>query len=240
MRAALLIARRELRGYTRTMTGWIIAAAVLLIDGLLFNAFALEGSRRSTEVLTRFFYFASGPTMVAAIFLAMRLLAEERQLGTLPLLYASPVRDRDIVLGKFLGALAFLSAVTLATVYMPLLILVHGHISVGHLLAGYLGLLLLGAASLGLGTLGSSLARSQVIAAILGAALLVSLLVAWLLASVTEPPFSALFAAIALHNAHFPSFQAGQVHLRDVAYYLLVTWVPLFATTRVLEARRWR
>jgi hypothetical protein len=54
------------------MTGWIIAASVLLIDGLLFNAFAMEGSRRSTEVLTRFFYFASGPTMVAAIFLAMR------------------------------------------------------------------------------------------------------------------------------------------------------------------------
>jgi gliding motility-associated transport system permease protein len=44
----LLIARRELRGYLRTMTGWIIAASVLLIDGLLFNAFAMEGSRRST------------------------------------------------------------------------------------------------------------------------------------------------------------------------------------------------
>jgi ABC-2 type transport system permease protein len=240
MSAVLLIARRELRGYFRTMTGWIIAASVLLIDGLLFNAFAMEGQRRSTEVLTRFFYFASGPTMVAAIFLAMRLLAEERQLGTLALLYASPVRDRDIVLGKFLGALAFLSAVTLATVYMPLLILVHGHISVGHLLAGYLGLLLLGAASLGLGTLGSSLARNQILAAIIGAALLVSLLLAWLLASIAEPPFSALFAAIALHNAHFPAFQAGQVHLRDVTYYLLVTWVALFATTRVLEARRWR
>jgi len=176
--AALLIARRELRGYLRTMTGWIIAASVLLIDGLLFNAFALEGARRSTDVLSRFFYFASGPTMVAAVFIAMRLLAEERQLGTLALLYASPVRDRDIVLGKFLGALAFLSGVTLATVYMPLLILVHGHISVGHLLAGYLGLLLLGATSLGLGALGSALARTQVVAAILGAALLVSLLVA--------------------------------------------------------------
>jgi ABC-2 type transport system permease protein len=236
----LLIARRELRGYLRTMTGWIIAAAVLLIDGLLFNAFALEGARRSTEVLTRFFYFSSGPTMVAAIFLSMRLLAEERQLGTLSLLYSSPVRDREIVLGKFLGALAFLSGLTLATVYMPLLILVHGHISVGHLIAGYLGLLLLGAASLGLGTLGSALARTQVVAAILGAALLVTLLVAWLLAAVTEPPFSWLFSALALHNAHFPPFQAGQVHLRNVAYYLLVAWVALFATTRVLEARRWR
>ena len=240
MSAVLLIARRELRGYLRTMTGWIIASSVLLVDGLLFNAFALEGSRRSTEVLTRFFYFASGPAMVAAIFVAMRLLAEERQLGTLALLYASPVRDRDIVLGKFLGALAFLSGLTLATLYMPLLILVHGHISVGHLVAGYLGLLLLGSASLAIGTLGSSLGRTQVVAAIIGAAMLVSLLLAWLLAAVTEPPFSGLFASIALHNAHFPPFQSGQVHLRDIAYYLLVTWVALFATTRVLEARRWR
>jgi len=240
MSAVLLIARRELQGYLRTMTGWIIAAAVLLIDGLLFNAVAMDGQRRSAEVLSRFFYFASGPTMVAAIFLSMRLLAEERQLGTLDLLYSSPVRDREIVLGKFLSALAFLTGLTLLTLYMPLLIGVHGRVSVGHLVAGYLGLTLLGAASLALGTLGSSLARNQVVAAILGAAILVSLLLAWLLSGATEPPFSKLLSAVALHNAHFPPFQSGQIHLRDVVYYLAVTWVALFATTRVLEARRWR
>ena len=240
MSAVLLIARRELQAYLRTMTGWIIAAAVLLIDGLLFNAFAMDGQRRSAEVLSRFFWFASGPTMVAAIFLSMRLLAEERQLGTLDLLYSSPVRDREIVLGKFLSALAFLTGLTLLTLYMPLLIGVHGRVSVGHLVAGYLGLTLLGAASLALGTLGSSLARNQVVAAILGAAILVSLLLAWLLSGATEPPFSKLLSAVALHNAHFPPFQSGQIHLRDVVYYLAVTWVALFATTRVLEARRWR
>jgi ABC-2 type transport system permease protein len=236
----LLIARRELHGYLRTMTGWIVAATVLLIDGLLFNAFALEGARRSADVLNRFFYFASGPTMVAAIFLAMRLLAEERQTGTLALLYASPVRDRDIVLGKFLAALVFLAGLTLLTLYMPLLILVHGRVSPGHLVAGYGGLILLGSASLALGMLGSALARNQVVAAIVGGALLVSLLLAWLLARVTEPPFSTLFAGVALHNAHFPPFQAGTIHLKDVAYYLLVTWVGLFAAIRVVEARRWR
>jgi ABC-2 type transport system permease protein len=240
MSPVLLIARRELGAYLRTMTGWIVATAVLLIDGLLFNAFALEGARRSTEVLTRFFYFASGPTMVAAIFLAMRLLAEERQSGTLSLLYASPVRDRDIVLGKFLAALVFLAGFTLLTIYMPLLVLVHGKVSLGHLVAGYLGLILLGSASLALGTLGSALAPNQVVAAIVGGALLVSLLLAWLLARVTEPPFSSLFAGLALHNAHFPPFQAGTVHLRDVIYYGLVTWVALFAAIRVVEARRWR
>ena len=240
MSPVLLIARRELRGYLRTMTGWIIVAAVLLIDGLLFNAFALEGARRSTEVLTRFFYFTSGPTMVAAIFLSMRLLAEERQLGTLPLLYASPVRDRDIVLGKFLAALAFLSGLTLATVYMPLLILVHGHISRGtprrrlpraaaarRRVAGPRHARVVAGPDAGGGGHprgGAAGHAARRLAARRGDR-----------AAVRRPLRRARAAQRAL-----PAFQSGQVHLRDVAYYLLVTWVALFATTRVLEARRWR
>ena len=196
MSAVLLIARRELQGYLRTMTGWIIAAAVLLIDGLLFNAFAMDGARRSAEVLSRFFYFASGPTMVAAIFLSMRLLAEERQLGTLDLLYSSPVRDRDIVLGKFLSALAFLTGLTVLTLYMPLLIGVHGRVSLGHLLrrlprahpprrrvagAGDAGELA------GQEPGGGGHRR--------GGAFSSRCCLAWLLAGATEPPFSKLLSA---------------------------------------------
>jgi len=239
-RNIVLIARRELLAMAGTMAGWIILAAVLAVDGLLFNAFALEGVRRSAEVLTRFFYFSSGTTMVAAVFVSMRLLAEERQVGTLPLLYASPVDDVEIVLGKFFAGLVFLWGMTVLTAYMPLLILIHGKVSLGHLLAGYLGLCLLASACVALGTFASALARSQIVAGILGGALLVALLLTWQLSRVTEPPFAGLFAALALHNLHFVQFQSGVVHLRDVAYYLLVTWVLLFAATRVVEARRWR
>jgi len=240
VRNVVLIARRELLAMVGTMAGWVILAAVLAVDGLLFNSFALEGIRRSAEVLTRFFYFSSGTTMVAAIFVSMRLLAEERQAGTLPLLYASPVQDVDIVLGKFVAGLAFLCGVTLLTAYMPLLILIHGKVSFGHLAAGYLGLVLLASACMALGTFASALARTQIVAGILGGAMLVGLLVAWQLSRVAEPPFAGFFAALALHNLHFVPFQSGVVHLRDVAYYLLVTWVLLFAATRVVEARRWR
>lgn len=240
MRNVVLIARRELLAMVGTMAGWVILAAVLAVDGLLFNSFALEGVRRSAEVLTRFFYFSSGTTMVASVFVSMRLLAEERQAGTLPLLYASPVQDVDIVLGKFLAGLTFLCGLTLLTAYMPLLILIHGKVSFGHLAAGYLGLVLLASACVALGTFASALARTQIVAGILGGAMLVALLVAWQLSRVAEPPFSGLFASLALHNLHFIPFQSGVVHLRDVAYYLLVTWVLLFAATRVVEARRWR
>ena len=161
MSAALLIARRELAAYLRTMSGYIIAAAVLLVDGILFNAFALgaQQDKHSAEVLSDFFYFSSGTTMIAAVFLSMRLIAEERQNGTLVLLTSSPVYDRAIILGKFFSAFAFLAMVTLATAFMPALIMVNGKLSIGQVAAGYLGLLLLGGAALAIGTLGSALAR---------------------------------------------------------------------------------
>jgi ABC-2 type transport system permease protein len=238
---ALLIARRELAGYLRTLSGYIIIAVILALNGLFFNAYALGGaSKRSAEVLSQFFYYSSGFTIVASVFISMRLLAEERQTGTLPLLYSSPLRDRDIVLGKFLAGLAFLSLYVLCTLYMPLLVLVNGKVSFGHVAAGYLGLLLLGSASLAVGTFGSALARNQLLAAITSAVMLVALILCWLLARITEQPLSHVFSAMSLWNQHFPPFQSGLVHIRDVVYYLVVTYVALFAATRVLEARRWR
>jgi ABC-2 type transport system permease protein len=241
MMRTLLIARRELAAWLRSFQGYVIIAMVMAVDGLLFNAYALGGvSKRSSEVLSLFFFFSSGTTLVASVFISMRLLAEERQVGTLSLLYSSPVKDHEIVLGKFLSALAFLSLMTLATAFMPLLVMVHGKLSLGHIAAGYLGLLLLGSASLAIGTFGSALARNQVLAAVLTGCMLVALLTCWLLARITEQPLSDVFGALALWNQHFQPFQAGVVHVRDVVYYLLVTYVALLAATRVLEARRWR
>lgn len=241
MKTTLLIAGRELGAYLRTMTGYIIAAAVLVVDGILFNAFALGGpDKRSAEVLSLFFYVSSGTTMIASVFLSMRLIAEERQTGTLVLLTSSPARDGEIVWGKYLSAFAFLALMTLATAFMPALVAVNGKISVGHIAAGYLGLLLLGGAALAIGTLGSALARTQVLAAILSGAMLVALIIMWLLARVTERPLSDVFVNLALYQRHFPPFQVGVVHLRDVIYYLAIIYFCLFAATRVMEARRWR
>jgi ABC-2 type transport system permease protein len=240
MTRVFLIARRELAGYLRTMSGYVIVAAVLAITGLLFNAEAVGRVQLSSELLARFFYLASGTVMIASVLISMRLLAEERQAGTLALLYSSPVRDVEIVLGKYLSALVFLALLLACTGFMPALIFINGKVSLGHIAAGYLGLLLLGSACLALGTLGSALSRNQVLAAIVGGGLVVGLLISWFLARVTETPFSEVFGALALHGQHFESFMRGLVHTRDVAYYLVVTYAALFAATRVLEARRWR
>jgi gliding motility-associated transport system permease protein len=237
----LLIARREIATYLRTPAGYIIVAAVLLIDGLLFNVDALGGRPKlSSDVLERFFYFSSGTTMIACVLLSMRLLAEERQTGTIVLLYTSPVREVEVVLGKYLSALAFFAGMTALTIYMPLLIFVNGKVSFGHILAGYLGLLLLGGATLSIGTFGSSLAKSQVVAAIVSAAMVVTMLLFWLVGQVADPPFDEIFAALSLHNRRFFPFQKGIVEVSHVVYYLSVTYVFLLATTKVLESRRWR
>ncbi|HWE28510.1 MAG TPA: ABC transporter permease, partial [Polyangia bacterium] len=165
MSPIILIAKRELAGYFRTWLGYVIIAAVLVLDGLLFNAFALGSGmdRKSSEVISQFFFFSSGVTMTASVFISMRLLAAERESGTVNLLYSSPVRDFEIVLGKYLAALGFLAILLAASVYMPAMVLVAGKISWGHVFAGYFGLLLLGAAALAVGTFGSAVTRSQIL-----------------------------------------------------------------------------
>ena len=240
MRNIGLIARRELMSYLGSPTGTVIVAAVLLIDGLLFNGFALGGGRRlSAEVMSDFFYFSSGTTMIVGILLAMRLISEERQNATLVLLRSAPITSWEIVLGKYLAAVGFLVALTLATVYMPLLILVNGQVSFGHLAAGYLGLALLGSATLAIGLFASTLARSQLVAAILGAAILVGLLVLWLVARVTDPPLAEILRSLALYSQHFDPFGKGTIHTRDVLYYATVSYFFLLASVRSLDAQRW-
>lgn len=240
MSATLLIARRELAAYLRTQSGYIIIATVLALNGLFFRAFAFRGAaKRSSEVLSEFFFYSSGFTMTCAVFLAMRLLAEERQTGTIQLLYSSPVKDSEIVLGKYLSALGFLALFLAATFYMPAYVMVYGKVSFGHLLVGYLGLLLVGSMTLAVGTFASALTQSQVLAAVLSAVMVVGLTIAWLLAQVTDRPLTDAVTNLAWYG-HYKPFESGLLQLKHVAYFGLVTYVALFSATRVLEARRWR
>ena len=236
-----IIARRELAGYFRTPSGYLIAAATLLVQGLLFNTRALGGGEKlSSQVLVDFFRDSSGTTTVAAVLLTMRLFAEERQAGTLVLLFTSPVRESEIVLGKFLSALVVLSLLVLSSVYLPALILVNGKVSLGHVAAGYLGLLLVGSATLSLGLLGSALARTQLMAGVLAAVFIFIFFLTWALSRVVEPPLSDVIAAFSLYEKHFFPFMRGLLQLSDVVYYLSLTYVSLLAATRVIQSQRWQ
>ncbi len=236
------IFQREFATYARSPLGYVVAAVVLLLNGVLFYAQALgpdAGERLSGQVLEAFLYNASGLTAVAAIALSIRLIAEERQRGTQTLLDTSPVRDWEIVLGKFLSALAFLTAINLATLYMPLLILVNGRIALGHVLVGYLGLTLIGGAVLAIGLFATALTRHQLVAAAVSSVVSGILFMLWQLSQVVGPPLSRVFAALAIHGRHWAGFQAGLVHLRDVVYYVALTYFFLYAATKVMEAKRW-
>jgi gliding motility-associated transport system permease protein len=239
MRNIMLLARRELGAYIKSPMGFIIVAIVLFVDGLLFNVYAIGGSPKlSADVLQLFFAFATFMSMVSGVLLSMRLLAEERQLGTLTLLLTSPIRDYEIVLGKFLSAVIFFAAMTLLTIYMPLLIFINGKVSIGHILAGYLGLLMLGMASIAVGLFASSISRNQLVAAVSGGAMMTALYLCYMGASIAEPPIRDLLAFISPQK-HL-TWQNGLINSRDVIYYLSMTYLFLLLSTHMLKARRWR
>ncbi|MDD9934571.1 MAG: ABC transporter permease [Myxococcales bacterium] len=236
-----IIARRELAAYFRTPSGYLIAAATLLVQGLLFNTRALGGGAKlSSQVLMDFLRDSSGTTTVCAVLLAMRLFAEERQSGTLVLLHTSPVRESEIVAGKFLSAFVVLAAVTLASLYLPALIFVNGKVSLGHIAGGYLGLLCVGAATLSLGVLGSAMAKNQLMAGVLAAVFIFVLFLCWAMARVVDPPLGTVIAHFSLYEKHFFPFMRGLVQLSDLVYYASVVYLALFAATRVVQSQRWQ
>jgi ABC-2 type transport system permease protein len=241
MSTALLIARREFASYFRSWLGPVLVAGALFADGLLFNWFnGLDQKRLSGEVLFQFFYNTSGVTMFAAVLLTIRLLAEERQTGTLILLNTSPIKDRDIVIGKFLAAYGVLLLTTLLSAYMPIWVFIQGKVAFGHIVVGYIGLLLLGAAITAVGVFGSALASSQVVAAIVSALMTIVFVLLWMVAKVSEPPLNKFLSALAVHHENFRPFMQGILQPSGVIFYVVFTYAFLFASVKVLEARRWQ
>ena len=241
MRAIRIIYRRELGTYLRSPYGWVIASLLLLLFGLLFQGFAMSGEMLSAYVLERFFYVASGIPLVGGVLLSFRLLSEERQNHSMVLLNTSPIRDSDIVLGKFFAALTFLAIILLLSIYMPIMIKINGKITWAQIFVGYFGMLLLGAATLAIGLFGSALTRQQLIAAVIAAAMVVAMCFIHLLANKVDPPVKDVIEQIDLWWVHYQyGFMKGILNLKDVIYYLAATYFFLLLSIKTLEAKRWQ
>lgn len=239
MAKILLVARRELGAFFNTWTGYIVIFAALLLDGLLFNIFALgEGNKYSSDILRDFFFFSSGIGMVAGIFMAIHLLAEEKQRGTLLLYFTSPISERQVIYGKFLASAVLFLILNVLSLYLPALIFLEGKVSLGHMASGYLGLFLLGSTVLSLSLFASSLASNQLLAGIGAALFVVIAMLLWVLAAKTDQPFRDLFLYASIHNERFRPFSTGVIHTRDIAYYLSVIVFFLECSVKVLETRR--
>jgi ABC-2 type transport system permease protein len=241
MRATSIIYRRELGGYLRSPLTWVIAAVILLAQGIFFQAWALRGEQYSAIVLERFFFLSSFLIGTAGIVFSFRLIAEERQNGSMVLLNTSPVRDHEIIIGKFLAALTFLGIVLLLSLYMPILIKVNGKISTAQIIVGYLGLFLFGGVALAIGIFASSLTKHQFLALVIGAALLIILGNIFQLASKLEAPVRPVIEQLDLWWVRFQSgFMRGILNLKDVIFYVGVTYFFLLLAVKTLEAKRWQ
>jgi ABC-2 type transport system permease protein len=233
MRNVITIARRELKAYFNSPIAYIVVGAFLLIAGYLyFSTVFLAGSAS----LRSFFSVAPILFVVFAPAIAMRLISEELRSGTLELLTTMPVRDHQVILGKFVAALAVICSALAMTFIYAITIASVGDLDWGPVVGGYLGLVLCAAALLGVGLMTSSWSRNQIVAFIF--ALLICLAL-WLFDKVTffvPAGLSGILEYLSI-DFHFQNIARGVIDSRDVLYYLSVTAIALFAAVRALGRR---
>ncbi len=236
MRNILNVALKELRGYFVSPVAYIVGFGYLLIMGFLFSVILINS--RSADLRGVFSNMGVILLLIAPV-LSMRLLSEEYRTGTVELLLTFPVREYEVVLGKFLGALAFFLALLIPTLYYTFVLFVYGNPDFGPILSGYVGVILLAMAFLSAGMLTSAVTQNQIVAAVLGFGLTVLL---WLFSNLSGILPSSL-SDVANYmgvSDHYFDFSRGVIDTRNVVYFVSLTIFFLFATTRVIEAKRLR
>lgn len=244
MRKALVICRRELGTMFGGPLAWVLAAVYALLTGYFFYSdlafFVLFGGANLTAGLWRYVFLDFRQvTLLVLPLLTMRLVAEERKLGTLELLWTFPIRDREVLVGKVLAALGAYVVMLAATLPGPLVLQTLHPFSWTPLIAGYSGMLLLGFAAIACGVAASAITENQVVAAMLTyGVLLFFWFMSWNEAAI-GPTIAPVLLALSLFD-HFYGFAQGVIDGRDVAYLLSFAALFLFLALRALGARTWR
>jgi ABC-2 type transport system permease protein len=256
MRNILAVAGKELRAYFHSPIAYLVMATYALVCGyfwwLYVGQFVLMSFRMMmsggggptmnlNETVIRF--LLEGAILVVLLLLipliTMRLYAEEKRSGTMELLLTSPLTDLDIILGKFLGALALYTVLVLITFFYIGILFLYGNPAAKPLIANALGLFLFGGALLALGMWFSTFTRNQIIAAVIA---FVVFLLLYIMDAVTE--FSSGTLGNFLGNlglrAHYENFAKGVIDLPDVVFYLSIIMIGLFLTARSMEALKGR
>ena len=254
MRNALIITRKELHSYFVSPIAYGLMAFFALIAGYFFYVATAIFVQRGMEsaMMGR-----GGPmnvnewvirpvlsnVSVIGLFLipmiTMRLFAEEKRSGTMELLATSPIRDFEIIIGKWIAAL-IMYAVILGIALLNILILFgFGKPDWRPMLVGFLGLLLQGGCLLAIGTFISTTTRSQIVA---GVATFAVCLLLWVLDWVSAYETSAFAKVVGYLSvlAHFEPFSKGVIDTKDVVYYATMIFLGLFLTARSMESIRWR
>jgi ABC-2 type transport system permease protein len=236
MSPALTISRRELRTYFNSPVAYIVVTVFCVLTGyLFFTQLFLEKQadlRGFFNIMPLMFMF-----MIPAI--TMRLLADEKATGTLELLITMPVRDWEVVVGKFLAAMGLLVTALALTLVFAITVRILGPLDRGPAIGGYLGLLLMGGAYVAIGVMASSFTRNSIVSFIVAFAISFALYLLGRLTQFLPEGLQRLVAFLSI-DGHFDNIGRGVVDTRDVIYYFSVIGVSLLLATLSLESRRWR
>lgn len=240
MRRAVLLARRECAAAFDSPIAYVVLATLPVLTALFF--FVLGGFfAGGTADLRAFFALLPLVLILIAPAITMRMWAEERRSGTEELLFSYPFRVRELVLGKWLGALALLALALLATILVPLTVAWLGPLDWGPVIGGYLGALLLGGACLAAGLFLSAVTANQIVAWLLGVLLLAALnLPSLLLPFVPVSPGTARVLLAVDLRERFQGLARGVLAFGDLAYFVGFTAFFLCLMGLVLENRRFR
>lgn len=233
MQETWTLAQRELRSYFDSPAAYVVLSVFLLFSGWFFaTPLFIENNAtlRSVFDIIPFIFLFFVPAITMSTF------AEERRSGTLELLLTMPVRDWQVIAGKLLAVMIFLSIGIGLTFIYALSIAMMGDLDLGQTVGGYFGLLLLGMATGSIGIFASSLTRNQIVAFILGFAII---FVLFLMDKVTAfvPGWLAGILQYLGTDFHYRNLLRGVIDTRDVLYYLSVTALAGVLTAYSLARR---
>jgi len=249
-----VICRKELKSYFASPVAYGLMAFFALVAGYFFYAAVAIFVTRGMEmqmmgrgmpmdvnewVVRPVLMNVSVIGLFMIPMITMRLFAEEKRAGTIELLITSPVRDWEIILGKWFAALLMYSAILGVSLVNVLVLFAYGKPDWKPLLVGYLGLLLQGGCLLALGTFLSTTTRNQIVAGVGTFAICLMLWVLdWITAFNTES-WAKVISYLSVVT-HFEPFSKGVIDTKDVVFYLSMIFFGLFLSARSLESLRWR
>jgi ABC-2 type transport system permease protein len=255
MRNIFIIARRDLRAQFNSPVAYVVLGGTMLLLGVVFFLIphisgVLEGSFWDIDRASMVPMFVTLPLLMSVLVIpavTMRSLAAEKGSGTLELLITMPVRDSEVILGKYLAALSMVVILLLATLIYPIAMFWQpwnlGSLDWGPVWAGYLGCFFLASASVGIGMMLSSLTESDVIAFFLTLGVLGGLYAIGLIASVMNSQSSTGFLVDSLgfisFQTRYQSFARGIIDTRAIVYFVSVAVLCLLVSFRSLESRKW-
>ena len=237
MNSTFIITRREFRSNFDSPIGYVVIALSLLGVGTFFFRDYWTINRATLYPLFTWLPWAFVFPIIPAV--TMRLFAEEKRTGTLELLITMPVRDRDVVIGKFLATLGLIGVLLLLTLSYPLFVGRLGNLDFGPIAVGYLGLLLEASAGIAIGLYFSSLTENQIVAFMLTFTVLLGLFTVDYLGAAVGGLLGDAFAFVSFQRRLAP-FGRGLLDLRHVTYFVSVAAFFLMLTTRQLESRKWK